>query len=653
MKDLIRSWALVLLLSSFSIVSPITPLVAQNLELPADYAIDLQLAESGRSRIMKGKSAITGSPANGIGEEVFHRLISASTAPPYAWQLTLVNNGVVNAFSTAGGKVYVDGGLLSLIGRSQGLWAAVLSHETAHTVLRHQVRIVLLEMYNQRMIQYYRARVAAGDNSANYSLIGFAAASRIALKKIERDQEHDADQQGMLLMSRAGYHPDFVFALHHLLLMNTGEQSKFAAFFSDHPRWETRDQRSDGAYADALAEFNRLWPDAASSPGGLPPTVAFLGQPVASADKQTHTADVVLPAYCRNSTGPIDLLVAFRKKGHPVPAAGPEFADKEGNLAVQGKADCLEKNETTPMRISIPASAVNDRNRSVKAKVYVSSHGELIAASKEFDVHFPSADKAPSNGSRGVVEMAQANTEVKMSNNNGSVPAKTTQGLIGPDPSRTQPTATVAPPSKPEDEGTLAITSTSEGAEIFVDSTGHGKTPATLKLKPGKHSVQVVLTGYQDWVQDISVKVGETATILANLLPVRTSADMSNSAMPAPAQTIRVEVPTSPNIGQTESVAANYRYPGGIGVNGIAGAYGVIITEVISGDPAQEAGLKIGDTIIGVDNKPIKTLQMLESLPSVQASGSKMEVSYIRNGVAAETTLTLQGRSHPDPPKVP
>jgi predicted Zn-dependent protease len=65
------------------------------------------------------------------------------------------------------------------------------------------------------MIQYYRARVAAGDKSANWALAGFVIGSRIAFKKLERDQEHDADQQGMLMMARAGYHPDFVFALHH------------------------------------------------------------------------------------------------------------------------------------------------------------------------------------------------------------------------------------------------------------------------------------------------------------------------------------------------------------------------------------------------------------------------------------------------------
>lgn len=114
-------------------------------------------------------------------------------------------------------------------------------------------------------------RAAAGDKSANWSI-----SAPIAEKKLSRELEHDADITGMLLMARAGYHPDNEFAVHHLLKAESGEQSKVAVFFSTHPRWETRDQRDDKTYLNALAEFNRLWPDASSSPGGTPPAVAFL-----------------------------------------------------------------------------------------------------------------------------------------------------------------------------------------------------------------------------------------------------------------------------------------------------------------------------------------------------------------------------------------
>jgi|SRR5579863_1459484 len=386
----IRSWATVFVFVSACILRVST---AHCQDLPSDYSIDLQLAETGRSLVMNGSPEISGTIPNQIGDDVFQHLVSAGFNQPYPWKLTLVNDGVVNAASTAGGKIYVHGGMLPLLGENKGLWAAVLSHETAHTGMRHQVQVYMRRVYIQQMTQYYRARALAGDKSANWALIGFAAGSRIALKKLERDQEHQADQQGMFMMARAGYHPDYVFALHHLLLMKTGEQSKFGAFFSDHPRWETRDQRDDKVYTDALAEFDRLWPDAASSPGGKPPVVVFMGQPAATENKSTGTADIRLPMYCRNSDRPVDLVLVFQKDGHPVKATSSDFADKEGNLAVHDKADCLGKNETTPITLHVPATAVSGDNRKLKAEAFVGYSGEVIGGTKAFDVHLPKAKK--------------------------------------------------------------------------------------------------------------------------------------------------------------------------------------------------------------------------------------------------------------------
>ncbi len=383
-----RSWAPAF---CFFVIASLS--YAQQLEAPSDYGIDLQLAVSGRSRMLGGNSEIVGTPGNQIGDEVFHNLVTAGFSQPYPWKLTLVNSGAINASSTAGGQVYVYGGLLPLIRENKGLWAAVLSHETAHTGLRHQVRVYTQEVYIQQMIQYYRARAKAGDKGANWALIGFATASRLALKKAQRDFEHQADQQGMLLMARAGYHPDYVFALHHLLLMDTGEQSKFTAFFSDHPRWETRDQRDDKVYADALAEFNRRWPDAASSPGGGPPAVVFLAEPNTTENKSSETADITLPMYCRNSDKPVDLAVVFQKDKHPVKSSDPNFSDKDGNFAVHDKADCLEKNETVPVTLHVPSTAVSERDRSLKARAFIAADGQLIGSTKEFAVHIPKAKK--------------------------------------------------------------------------------------------------------------------------------------------------------------------------------------------------------------------------------------------------------------------
>jgi S1-C subfamily serine protease len=66
-------------------------------------------------------------------------------------------------------------------------------------------------------------------------------------------------------------------------------------------------------------------------------------------------------------------------------------------------------------------------------------------------------------------------------------------------------------------EGTASVTSDPDGADIFIDSVGHGRTPALLRLKPGRHSVQVVHSGYKDWVSEVEVKTGSIVNITASL----------------------------------------------------------------------------------------------------------------------------------------
>jgi serine protease Do len=72
---------------------------------------------------------------------------------------------------------------------------------------------------------------------------------------------------------------------------------------------------------------------------------------------------------------------------------------------------------------------------------------------------------------------------------------------------------------------------------------------------------------------------------------------------------------------------------------------GVTIADVTSGGPAEQAGLKVGDTVIAVDGKPVKTGDELVSLISSLKPGTKAKLSYVRNGKEQETTVTIADRA--------
>jgi hypothetical protein len=95
-------------------------------------------------------------------------------------------------------------------------------------------------------------------------------------------------------------------------------------------------------------------------------------------------------------------------------------------------------------------------------------------------------------------------------------PLKNGEQLTAPPPSASVLTPLESPAASVM-EGTTSITSAPEGAEIFIDSTGRGRTPMLLKLKSGKHSVQLELSGYKDWVSDVQIEAGSIVNVTADL----------------------------------------------------------------------------------------------------------------------------------------
>ena len=217
-----------------------------------------------------------------VGHQVFQQLLKSpevtEAGGSLEWRFFLLNDQSVNAHSDAKGRVWVGGGLAKMLGQDRGLWAAALSHEVAHCLLRHPSR----------------------------GLAVLHTAFPYVFGKVLRDREHRADAAGMMLMARAGYHPDSLLALHHMLRAAHGEQPEAVAFFGSHPRWQTREQRLESIQPDATAAFQQAWPDAAASPGGPAPLVVFLGAPSVTPGK---SAQVIVELACRNASQPVTLVL--------------------------------------------------------------------------------------------------------------------------------------------------------------------------------------------------------------------------------------------------------------------------------------------------------------------------------------------------------
>ncbi len=72
---------------------------------------------------------------------------------------------------------------------------------------------------------------------------------------------------------------------------------------------------------------------------------------------------------------------------------------------------------------------------------------------------------------------------------------------------------------------------------------------------------------------------------------------------------------------------------------------GVTVSNVVAGSPAEQAGLKIGDTITAVDGKELKSGDELVADIASRKPGSKAKLAFVRNGKKQDTTVTIADRS--------
>jgi hypothetical protein len=181
-----------------------------------------------------------------------------------------------------------------------------LSHEISHVVHRDWARRYLLQ---KSLAQAQGSQIIIGDTSV---IAGSWVDARGASQQLSdscQTMELEADAEGLMLMTRAGFDPDFVPALHHLIEARFG-QSDGSIIDPTHPRWDERDQRLQKLIAAAGKEYDHLWPDRYASPGGNSPIVVSAGVPTFRR-VDAGELQVLVALNCRNLAGPVEVVLRY------------------------------------------------------------------------------------------------------------------------------------------------------------------------------------------------------------------------------------------------------------------------------------------------------------------------------------------------------
>jgi PEGA domain/PDZ domain len=223
---------------------------------------------------------------------------------------------------------------------------------------------------------------------------------------------------------------------------------------------------------------------------------------------------------------------------------------------------------------------------------------------------------------------------------------------------------------------TFEISSMPQDADIELDGSFAGNTPSSVGVEAGEHIIKISKNGFNPWERKIKSSTG-TVRVSANLDPIRVatsvpassaviqqengtakSAEVGRASIPATTNSSSASAPdgNQPRVnGQALKVeeARSGTAPAKNNVVDFLGASsdekkgerhdGVRIDGITLGGPADNAGLKLGDYILAIDNHYLFTVEELDSEVSSHKLGTRVAVRYRRYSTIDETFLIIGG----------
>lgn len=167
-------------------------------------------------------------------KRVMERLIPASGVSDVAWEVHVIDSPERNAFVIPGGKVFVYTGILPITKNDDGL-AAVLGHEIAHNVARHQAETLSSHVYLVPLRFLFILGDYTGYTIGLGRFFGDLLLNFGIMLPASRKQENEADYIGLMMMSKSCYDPAEAVRVWQRMEAADSEGSEMPQWLSTHP----------------------------------------------------------------------------------------------------------------------------------------------------------------------------------------------------------------------------------------------------------------------------------------------------------------------------------------------------------------------------------------------------------------------------------
>jgi predicted Zn-dependent protease len=196
-------------------------------------ASEVEMAKEEEKSVLNQYNVVTDPLLNAWVNEVGEKVWGQVARRDVPYNIKILDASDINSFTIGGGYIYVNKGLLDFV-QSDDELAGVIGHETGHNERRHTLTLPAKAQALNLLFG-----VASLFSPFIYRFGQIAEAGIIA--KQERADELQADQYGLLLMTRAGYDPEAMLSfMQHMGAAESEHDSAVDKYLADHPGFPSR-----------------------------------------------------------------------------------------------------------------------------------------------------------------------------------------------------------------------------------------------------------------------------------------------------------------------------------------------------------------------------------------------------------------------------
>lgn len=193
----------------FTVSCSTTPVSGNKAFLLTSAETENQQGEEAYKEILQKEKVVTNTAQSRMVEEIGKRIAAVANQPDFKWEFTTLQSDEPNAFCLPGGKVAVYTGIFKYAKNEAGL-ATVMGHEIGHAIARHGGQRMSQQMATNAALAGLAvvglSKMDGTKKTIVMAALGAGATYGIILP-FSRKHETEADEIGLVLMSKAGYDP--------------------------------------------------------------------------------------------------------------------------------------------------------------------------------------------------------------------------------------------------------------------------------------------------------------------------------------------------------------------------------------------------------------------------------------------------------------